>query len=549
MNIKNKTKNVFGYIRVSTPKQGQGVSLEVQKNDIIKLAKEKNLIIIKWFLEKKSASKGKEFRPEYTKMVAGLYNKQAEGFIAHKINRMMRHMDDWAELNHFFDKGYEIHSAVEAIDFSQPMGRYVANIQAANDIHYSQNLSWEAKKGLYGRLKQGYYPFLAPLGYIDNGGGKEKTIDPIKAPLVKQLFDLYIKQGFTTRKLVDEMYRRGLRNSRNNKVSKNSLIKILKNPFYMGIMEVKEQQFKGNHTPLITSHIFKKAQDIMAGKTNTKLRKHAFVFRKMLNCKNCGYKLIGELQKGNIYYRCHIKGCPTKSIRESTINLYIQNMLKAITVNEEEIDIMQQQLSVLKGDWLSKQKELSHSLNLRLGSLDDRLERITDLLIEGTLDKDHYESEKRKVLAKQQELNEQQTLVSSEKTHYLKNIQDFLELAQKPKLLYDLANCDEKRELLELLTSNLQIEGRKLVISMVSAFYSLVNRDVLSFGGDDNTSTLKKECTIVYSDINTSPIIPTPLDNAKCKEFLDFLLEEASSLPELNFPNKNELQTNNPNTK
>jgi hypothetical protein len=82
---------------------------------------------------------------------------------------------------------------------------------------------------------------------------------------------------------------------------------------------------------------------------------------------------------------------------------------------------------------------------------------------------------------------------------------------------------------------------------MVSAFYSLVNRDVLSFGGDNNTSTLKKECTLIYSDKNTSPIIPTPLDNAKCKEFLEHLLEEASSLPELNLTKPNALQTNHPN--
>jgi len=480
-------------------------------------------------------------------MVSKLHTREADGFIAHKIDRMIRNRDDWALLNHFIDDGYEIHSAGESIDFTNPSGRFVADIQAAQATHYSFNLSREAKKGLYGRLKQGYYPFLAPLGYIDNGGGKEKTIDPIKAPLVKQLFELYTKQGFTTRRLAEEMYNRGLRNSRNNKVPKNSIIKILKNPFYAGIMQVKDQQFKGNHTPLISMQMYKKAQDIMAGKTNARLRKHNFVYRKMLNCKSCGYKLVGELQKGNVYYRCHIKGCPTKSIRESTVNLYIENMLKAITMSDEEIEIMQQQLSELKGDWLTKQKELSHSLDLQIGTLKHKLQRITDLLIEGTLDKEHYESEKRKVLAKQQELNEQQTLVSSEKTHYLKNIQDFLELAKKPKILYDLANCDEKRELLEMLTSNLQIEGRKLVISLVSAFYSLVNRDVLSFGGDDNTSTLKKECTLIYSDKNTSPIIPTPLENAKCKEFLEHLLEEASSLPELNLTKPNALPTNHPN--
>jgi len=545
MNI-TKTKNVFGYIRVSTPKQGMGVSLEVQKDEIIRFAKSKDLHIATWFMEKKSASKG--FRPQFDIMISKLHQKEADGFIAHKIDRMMRNRDDWALLNHFIDDGYEIHSAGESIDFTNPSGRFVADIQAAQATHYSFNLSREAKKGLYGRLKQGYYPFLAPLGYIDNGGGNQKTLDSIKAPLIKQLFELYTQQGYTTRRLVNEMYERGLRNTRNNKVSKNSIINILKNPFYKGIMQVKDQQFKGNHVPLISSQTFKKAQDIMAGKTNTKLRKHAFVYRKLLNCKHCGYKLIGELQKGNVYYRCHTKGCPTKSIRECTVNLYIENMLTSVAMNENEVNLMHEQLSKLKSDWLNRQKELSQSLNLRLGSLDSKLQRVTDLLIDGTLDKVQYESEKRKILAEQQELNEQQNRVSSKKSSYLQNMQDFLELAQKPKILYDLANCDEKRELLEMFTSNLYVKGKRLAISMVSAFYSLANRDVLLFGGDDNTTNLKKTCTLTYANEQTSPVIPQPLNDKQCKEFFDYLLEETGSLPELNLSNLNELQTNYPST-
>ncbi len=75
MNI-NKTKSVYGYIRVSTKKQGDGVSLEVQKNDIIRFAQTKNLHIAEWFEEQKSASKG--FRPQFNYMIEQLYNKEAE---------------------------------------------------------------------------------------------------------------------------------------------------------------------------------------------------------------------------------------------------------------------------------------------------------------------------------------------------------------------------------------------------------------------------------------------------------------------------------------
>jgi DNA invertase Pin-like site-specific DNA recombinase len=53
-------------------------------------------------------------------------------------------------------------------------GRFVADINVAMAKHYIDNLREEVKKGIYGRLKQGIYPFNAPLGYINKGGGKLK---------------------------------------------------------------------------------------------------------------------------------------------------------------------------------------------------------------------------------------------------------------------------------------------------------------------------------------------------------------------------------------
>ena len=50
-------KKVFGYIRVSTVKQGTGVSLQEQKEAIIRYAEKHNLSIIDWFEELETAAK------------------------------------------------------------------------------------------------------------------------------------------------------------------------------------------------------------------------------------------------------------------------------------------------------------------------------------------------------------------------------------------------------------------------------------------------------------------------------------------------------------
>jgi len=182
-------KKVYGYIRVSTVKQGEGVSLLEQKESIQKYAQKNDLQIVKWFEEKETAAK--KGRPVFSKMLALLERNRADGVIIHKIDRSARNLKDWADLGELIDKGINVHFSFEAIDFNTRGGRLSADIQAVISADYIRNLREETKKGLYGRLKQGVYPFDAPIGYLNTGGGNFKAIDPVKAPLIRKLFELY----------------------------------------------------------------------------------------------------------------------------------------------------------------------------------------------------------------------------------------------------------------------------------------------------------------------------------------------------------------------
>jgi len=74
-------KKCFGYIRVSTAKQGEGVSLEAQKDAIQAYAERNNLAIIKWYEEKETAAK--QGRPLFNAMVRELKQGKAEGVNKH----------------------------------------------------------------------------------------------------------------------------------------------------------------------------------------------------------------------------------------------------------------------------------------------------------------------------------------------------------------------------------------------------------------------------------------------------------------------------------
>lgn len=155
-------KNVYGYIRVSTAKQGEGVSLIAQKEAITRYSEQYNLNIIHWFEEKETAAK--QGRPLFTSMMKLLKDKKAAGVIIHKIDRSARNLKDWADLGNLIDQGVEVHFAHESLDLQARGGRLSADIQAVIAADYIRNLRQEAIKGIYGRLKQGIYPFPAPIG-------------------------------------------------------------------------------------------------------------------------------------------------------------------------------------------------------------------------------------------------------------------------------------------------------------------------------------------------------------------------------------------------
>src|SRR5579863_5439512 len=179
----------FGYVRVSTIKQGeQGVSLQQQREAIERYAQRNSCDVVQWFEEQETAAK--RGRPVFGEMIKLLKRGKARGVIIHKIDRSARNLRDWADLGELIDQGVEVCFANESLDLRSRGGRLSADIQAVVAADYIRNLREETRKGFYGRLKQGLYPMPAPLGYLDKGQGQPKDIDPATAPLVREAFGI-----------------------------------------------------------------------------------------------------------------------------------------------------------------------------------------------------------------------------------------------------------------------------------------------------------------------------------------------------------------------
>ncbi|MFV0571723.1 MAG: recombinase family protein [Xanthomarina gelatinilytica] len=526
-------KPVYAYIRISDKyKQGDGVSLSEQRRILTEYAKSNDLTIIHFYEERQTAAK--KGRPIFKEMMQNLKSNKAEGVIIHKIDRSARNLHDWADIGDLIDQDIDVFFAHESLNMRERGGRLSADIQAVMASDYVRNLRQETIKGLYGRLKQGYYPWRAPVGYDDNGKGKNKTINPQQAVFVEQIFELYLSGQYNIRELSIEMEKRGLRNKSGGTVCKNGISAILQNPFYIGLMKVKGKTYQGNHKPIIDPRVFKQVQMKIKSRKKSKGFIHRYLFRKQIRCERCNYMMTGERQKGHVYYRCATKKCSTKSIREDLVERYVKNVLKTITLSNFELEALRKINMESKDDWFGIQQKREEIYRLELTKLENQEQKLIDLYLEDAIEKEKYNAQRERLLIKIQDLKSQMERLSKTKDKIFDDIEKFLELCKNPIKTYDSGIQEEKREMLEIITSNLTVDQRKVSFSMVSPYSELANRDFLEKCVPFPDTHRKLYGKIVYLDKNTGPVVPKPMNSSQIKAFYDFLCGCASTLSKIN---------------
>jgi len=449
-------KPCFGYIRVSTQKQGEGASLEAQKDAITVFASRNELSVTKWFEEKETAAK--HGRPIFTQMLNLLKQGKATGLIMHKIDRSARNPRDWLDISDLSDAGVDIHFATESLDFRSRGGRLTADIQAVIAADYIRNLREECIKGMTGRLKQGLFPWGAPPGYLNQGGGKPKVPCPKTAPLIKFLFELYATRQYSYVTLLDEIHRRGLRNTRGGRLTLCGLGNILQNPFYIGLMFIKStgQTYEGIHEPIVPVTTWKRVQDIRAERSGPKTTRHNHMFQGVFRCGLCDNPMVPEKQKGHVYYRCKRKSCPTKTVREEVLETAVVSELEQLQLTA---CAAKKVVEAKVPDTIATLEEQRTATSLQIADEERRLDRLEDLLIDGALGKEAFNRKRHTIQLRLMELRNRLTTMPD--CAAAEAYQEQLaELRKSLALLYENANRAEKRMIIENVWPNRTVSGK-----------------------------------------------------------------------------------------
>ena len=250
--------------------------------------------------------------------------------------------------------------------------------------------------------------------------------------------------------------------------------RILHNPFYMGIMQVGTtgETFEGNHEPLVSKALFDRVQAILAGKLYPRTQIHRMLFRRLIKCDRCGRSLVGERQKGHVYYRCHDWSCRGTSVREEHVDALVRSELAALRVDDGEVGDFRAVIREGLAEDIAAAGERAERTERDLALVEERMNRLTDAVLDGTIDKDAYTQRKAALIAQKLAIRDRERAGSL--TGWQK-IAEWFELAQTALESYEIGDADEKRATVQSVSSNLLAVGKEPVFPLFYPFKELRN--------------------------------------------------------------------------
>ena len=185
-----------------------------------------------------------------------------------------------------------------------------------------------------------------------------------------------------------------------NSFRKNWMRGLLSNPFYIGMFRLKGELFEGSHEPLISRDLFDRVQKILNHRSravqNPRKGDPCF-FTGMIKCGSCGSGVTAQRQKGHHYYNCtrHHGPCELKKyLREESLSLEIHAALSYRTLPGEVADWILAQVDQWQAEESHRSEGLAVQHAARVDDIQARMNRLLDVYLEGTVDKEEYAARK-----------------------------------------------------------------------------------------------------------------------------------------------------------
>ncbi len=396
-------------------------------------------------------------------------------FVCEKVDRLLRNFKDTVMVEDWLaaDETRRLHLPKNSLVLhksSSSQDKFVWGMHVVVAKNYTDNLSEEVRKGQLEKLRRGWLPGVPPPGYENVGldGKKVQRIVPATAGLVVRLFKLAATGQHTLTSLTEEMAQAGLLNEQGKPLSRSMVHRILRNPYYVGLIRWKGLSYAGSHEPLISNDLFERAvrATTRPRKDGHRFRKHRPLFQGLVICATCRRRLIWETQKGHWYGKCpKVRSCGrSRFVREETMEALVVSHFQALkSPSPRLVSWLREGLeSVMESEFAGIQAAL-RQLSDRETQLETQRATLYDDRLEGRIGVELYDARAAKLNVERAEIRRRRAQLESNDTSYLEAGLNFLTLAQNVALEYQGSrDISHKRKLIGEFFDELLLDGERL---------------------------------------------------------------------------------------
>ncbi len=327
------------YARYSSDSQREE-SIEGQIRECTAFAEKNGITILRHYIDRAFSAKT-DNRPEFQNMIKDSGKKLFDMVIVWKLDRFARNRYDSARYKAQLKKnGVKVVSATEVISEGAE-GIILESVLEGYAEYYSADLSEKVIRGMTDNaLKCKFNGGTLPIGYVIDSE-QHFQIDPLTAPFILDAFKRY-DEGATMTEIRDWLNQNGVKNTRGQALTYNSVQHLLNNRRYIGEFRYRETVIPDGIPAIVPQDLFDRVQEKMAKNKKAPARHKAeddYLLTTKLFCGYCGAYLCGESGTSRTgvvhhYYKCvSVKKRRTECHKKPVRKQWIENKVVGETMD------------------------------------------------------------------------------------------------------------------------------------------------------------------------------------------------------------------------
>lgn len=394
--------NVAAYCRVSTDKEDQLNSLDAQKRFFTEFTEKNGYNLVRLYADEGISGTKIKNRTEFQRLMRDAQKGLFEMVVVKDISRFARNTVDFLQSIRQL-KALNIETVfLTANQTVLGNSEFILTIFGALAQEESANTSKRIKFGKKINAEKGRVPNLV-FGYDKIIGDYfNLEINETEARIVREIFEMYTKDGIGAARIANTLNSRGIKTKRGYNWTQNAIARILTNKIYIGQVingkeEVQdfltskrqkrdEEDWYVTERPelrIIDNSLFELAQEIMNKRKNAFVNNHErsssrHLFSTLIKCKECGYSFRRTVYKGKGRWVCSVRNGQGADICANAVVLYEDTLVDKL--QEYFAEIIKNKETMVKNivnefDRVYKNRDDNESYNVQLNEQKNTLEK------------------------------------------------------------------------------------------------------------------------------------------------------------------------------